>query len=260
MARDLEALAASTTVPPTADFVDRVMLAVDAEPLAAPAHVAGLALRRGAIGTFLAAFADAGRVVMRSGFPVAVRAQAFALVLVVAALAAGSGVATAGALGFMQGGDALPSPRPPVDRPSPTNDASPSEPSPSMDAPSMRPADSMAPDRPPRTDARPGHSQAPAATDDHGGSGGGSAAPRSGSGPGPGSGGGGGQDPEADEDPGSGSGSGGGDDGDDGGDDHSGHGGGDRAPRRRRPTRPDARPRRVGPTTADDSGGSSGHG
>ncbi len=174
MARDLEALAASTTVPPTPDFVDRVMLAVDAEPLAAPAHVAGLALRRGAIGTFLAAFADAGRVAMRSGFPVAVRAQAFALVLVVAALAAGSGVATAGALGFMQGGDALPSPRPPVDRPSPTSDASPSEPAPSMDAPSMQPPTSMAPETD-RHGRYAGARDAPrprSATDDHGGSGG----------------------------------------------------------------------------------------
>lgn len=247
MARDLEALAASTTVPPTPDFVDRVMLAVDAEPLAAPAHVAGLALRRGAIGAFLAAFADAGRVALRGGFPVAVRAQAFALVLVVAAIAAGSGVATAGALGFMQGGDALPPPRPPVDQPSPTHDASPSEPPRSMDAPSMEPPATMAPDAT-GTDAspEPARSRAPSATDDHGGSGG--------------SGSSGGEDrtPRPTKTPGAGSGSGGGDGGDDG-EDHGGRGGGDHGSATETPE-PSETPEPDDTGGGGDSGGSSGHG
>ena len=115
IARELEGIAGQAGAAFSADFVDRVMAAVEAEPVPAPARAAGHALRHGAIGAFLASFADAWRVTTRSGFPVAVRAQALALVLVVVGLAAGSGVATAGALGFMQGEAAVPSPQPSID-------------------------------------------------------------------------------------------------------------------------------------------------
>ena len=56
---------------------------------------------------------------MRAGFPIAVRAQALALVLVVAGVAAGSGLATAGAVGLLGGDHASPS-RAPSSTPVPT--------------------------------------------------------------------------------------------------------------------------------------------
>ena len=102
IARDLEAMTSQAAALPSPDFTDRVMLAIDLEPVPAPAHAAAVALRRGAIGAFLASFSDAWRVATRSGFPTAVRAQALALVLVVGALAAGSGVAAAGAVGLIR--------------------------------------------------------------------------------------------------------------------------------------------------------------
>ena len=222
VARDLEALARSTTVQPTDDFVDRVMLAVDAEPLAAPAHAAGLALRRGAIGSFLAAFADAGRVTLRAGFPVAVRAQALALVLVVAALAAGSGVATAGALGFIHGGDGLPSPQPPIQHvPSPSVEPAPTQPAPATDDhASMEPPATTAPDESPSTGPEhPEGSQGAAPREsDHGdgsgaGSGGGSKGDNGGK-----------ATPRPTRSSGSGSGSGSGGSGDGGDDNGSGDG------------------------------------
>jgi hypothetical protein len=116
-ARELEALADRTGGAPTGDFVDRVMAAVATEPRPAPARAAGVALRRGAFGAFLSSLGDAWRVTLRPGFPMAVRAQALALVLLVAGLAAGSSLATAGAIGLLdnRGG---PSPYPSLVAPS----------------------------------------------------------------------------------------------------------------------------------------------
>ena len=177
VARDLEALgrvAAGSTAGMSTDFVDRVMAAVDAEPVAAPVRVAGQALRRGAFGAFLASFADAWRVATRSGFPAVVRAQALALVVVVAAIAAGSGAVAAGAVGLIRGDQGRASPPPSLEAPTPVVQPSPSA-SPSLESPSTEPPASPEPSQPDEsptgTPARTG--QPTASPDDHGGGGGG---------------------------------------------------------------------------------------
>ena len=50
LGRELEDLAVRTSVRPAADFTDRVMAAIDAEPVPAPVIAAGTALRAGAVG------------------------------------------------------------------------------------------------------------------------------------------------------------------------------------------------------------------
>ncbi len=147
VARDLEALGTHAVAEPAGDFVDRVMAAVAAEPLPAPARAAGSALRRGALAAFLWSVRDAWRVMSRPGFPMAVRAQALALVLVVAGLVAGSGMATAGALGLFGGDHATPSPAPTLVVPTPPGEPSVVQP-PSTEAtpsPSQEPGDSAEP-------------------------------------------------------------------------------------------------------------------
>ena len=131
LARELEASAARVTVRPSADFADRVMAAVAKEPAAAPARAARIALRHGALWAFLAALRDAWRVTVSPAFPMAMRAQAMAVVLVVVGLTAGTGVAAAGALGMLDG--ERPAPRPPQTLETPVAPALPTE------APSGRP-------------------------------------------------------------------------------------------------------------------------
>ena len=221
IARELEGIAGETGPAFSAEFVDRVMASVDAEPVPAPVRAAGHALRHGAIAAFLASFADAWRVTTRSGFPVAVRAQALALVLVVVALAAGSGVATAGALGFIQGESAVPPPRPSLDVvPTPDGNSAPSMP-PATQERTTEPPPSVEPAATEEAPSEPAETKKPDATDgDHNGGGG------SGSGDDKG----GQRTPRPTRSAGGSSGSGGGDDGgddgDDGGGDHSGPGGG----------------------------------
>jgi negative regulator of sigma E activity len=186
IARTLERLASTTPVTPSPAFTERVMGAIASEPAPAPARLAGLALRRRSPGAFLLSLRDAWQVMTRSGFPVAARAQAMALVLVVAALATGSGMVTAGALGLFDGDHATPSPS--IEQPSEPADAS-TEPSnsaePSEDG-SASP-DASASEEPSETagdeSAEPDASTEPTeSADDHGGSGGGgggdSATPR----------------------------------------------------------------------------------
>ena len=98
-ARSLESQLAAADVHPSADFVDRVMRAVVAEPRPQPAVAAGLAMRRGRFGSMVAALADSWRVAFSGGRPWAVRAQAAAFVLV-AILAIGSlgGIMAVGAV------------------------------------------------------------------------------------------------------------------------------------------------------------------
>jgi hypothetical protein len=171
IARDLEALASPGAPPVPAGFIDRVMAAIDAEPLPAPARAAGAALRRGAIGAFLASFSDALRVMVRPGFPSVVRAQALALVLVVGGLAAGSGVAAAGAVGLIRDDGGRPSPAPSLEAPTQVDvTPSPSMPTPSTEAPSPDPSTSPAPSA--NGDAptvKPAPTNRPIGTDDHGG-------------------------------------------------------------------------------------------
>ncbi len=109
LARDLEAIAARDGIIASADFADRVMAAVVLEPVPAPAVAAGSALRHAALIGFLASVRDAFRVTFGGGFPTAVRAQALALILIVAGATAGTGYVAAGALGLL-GDHASPSP------------------------------------------------------------------------------------------------------------------------------------------------------
>jgi hypothetical protein len=120
VARELEALAAAPTGRPSAEFADRVMRSIAAEPLPAPARAARAAVRHHAGRDLVGAFRDAFRVFFGHGFPVAVRAQALALVLVVVALAAGSGMATAGAVGWIRESRLVPMPGLLAPTPTPT--------------------------------------------------------------------------------------------------------------------------------------------
>jgi hypothetical protein len=123
VARDLEGVSARGGVKPSSDFTDRVMGAVSVEPVPAPVIAAGSALRHGAALGFLASIRDSFRVAFDGGFPVAVRAQALALVLVVTGVVAGTGLATAGAVGLLDERGS-PSPAPTVAAPSPSDQPS----------------------------------------------------------------------------------------------------------------------------------------
>ncbi len=119
LARDIEGVSARGGVKSSPDFTDRVMGAVAAEPLPAPVIAAGSALRRGAALGLLASIRNSFRVAFGGGFPVAARAQALALVLLVTGVLAGSGLATAGAVGLLDDRGS-PSPAPTVAAPSPS--------------------------------------------------------------------------------------------------------------------------------------------
>ncbi len=171
LARDLEGVAARGGVKPSSDFTDRVMGAVAAEPVPAPVIAAGSALRHGAALGLLASIRDSFRVAFGGGFPVVARAQALALVLVVTGVVAGSGLATAGAMGLLDDRGS-PSPVPSVAAPSPselpsatsvptvTPDATFEAPSPSATpSPSPEPGESDATET-----ERPDETEGPAAT------------------------------------------------------------------------------------------------
>src|SRR5687768_14915123 len=135
-ARDLEAFARAETTMPTTDFEDRVMAAIAKEPPPRPR-----ATGRGLIG-LLVAVRDAWRIAWSGGRPLAVRAQAFALLLV-AALAVGSvgSLATVGVARLLAP-DATPAPTvPPVPSQSPSPSIAPS----ASPAPSVAPSPSVPP-------------------------------------------------------------------------------------------------------------------
>jgi hypothetical protein len=129
VARELEAIAErDATV--SADFTDRVMGAIAAEPTPQPTLVFGLALRAGRIRDSVRAVGDAWRVAFGAGRPLAVRGQALALALVVLVGAVGlGGGAAIGAAGLLAP-DGTPEPSPsqvvPSPSPSPSVDPSPS--------------------------------------------------------------------------------------------------------------------------------------
>src|SRR4051812_37187475 len=81
LGRELEGLGASAVVRPSPDFTDRVMAAIDAEPVPAPVVAAGSAVRAGSTAGVLASIRDAFRVAFGTGFPAVARAQALAPVL-----------------------------------------------------------------------------------------------------------------------------------------------------------------------------------
>ncbi len=137
VARELEGVADRGTVRPSADFAERVMAAIAAEPAPAPARAAGAAIRRGSLGAFLVSFRDAWRVSFGTGFPVAARVQALALILVVSGVLVSSGAVTAGALGVFTDRGPGPAPTQSTDAPVVT-----SEPTP---PPTLAPAESTSP-------------------------------------------------------------------------------------------------------------------
>ena len=175
MAQALERFAARTSVPASPEFTDRVMAVIAKEPTPAPARVAGAALRHGAIGGFLVALGDAWRVVTGPGFPIAARAQAASLVLVVAVAVGGSGLVAAGAAGLLDPNEASPSPTvspapTPFFSPSPSTSPTPSA-APSEDpsaSPSSSPEETESPDSSDGSDGG-GESATPGSTDDTGG-------------------------------------------------------------------------------------------
>jgi hypothetical protein len=149
-ARDPESYASTAAVAPSVGFEDRVMAAIADEPMP---RAAG----RG----FLAAVRDAWAIAFGPGRPMALRAQAFAMLLALA-LAVGSvgTVAVVGAARLL--GQETPPPTVPTPAPTPSVVPSPT-PSPSV---SPMPTPSVA-----RT-ASPTETVEPSGTDDHGGGGG----------------------------------------------------------------------------------------
>ena len=171
LARDLEGVAARGGVKPSSDFTDRVMGAVAAEPVPAPVIAAGSALRHGAALGFLASIRDSFRVAFGGGFPVAARAQAMALVLVVTGVVAGSGLATAGAIGLLDDRGS-PSPVPSVAAPSPSEPPSATPvPTDTPDATFEAPSPSATPSPSPApTESEATETEGPDETDDGGAS------------------------------------------------------------------------------------------
>jgi uncharacterized membrane protein YgcG len=150
-ARDLESYAATGLAAPTVRFEDRVMAAIADEPMPRPAG-------RG----FLATVRDAWAIAFGPGRPVAVRAQAFAMLLALAVAVGSVGsVAVVGAARLLGDQGPVP-PTVPSPAPSPT-------PSPSIVSPS--PSISPSPTPPPSLSASPVETETPepTGTDDHGG-------------------------------------------------------------------------------------------
>lgn len=167
MARELEGIGTAGGVHVSDDFADRVMAAVAVEPLPQPVRAFGVALVAGHLRSAAAAVGDAWRVVSSGVVPGAVRAQALALVLVVAV---GSltiaGGATVGAIGLLSPDQATPSPSPVL--PSPSVAPSPSiGPTPSPSA-SVEPSEAASPTS---SGTAPSRTETPSPTgsDDHGG-------------------------------------------------------------------------------------------
>jgi len=173
VARELEGVADRGTVRPSADFSERVMAAIAAEPAPAPVRAAGAAVRRGSLGALLVSFRDAWRVSFGTGFPMAARAQALALVLVVSGALATSGVVTAGALGAFTNRGTGPAPTQATDAPVITSQPTPTQvPTPTDEASpptgptsgSMEPAETGSPEATETPTAEPAGTEAPGGT------------------------------------------------------------------------------------------------
>lgn len=162
MARELDAMASAPGVRPADDFVDRVMAAIETEPVPAPAVAFGGAVRARRPYRALAALGDAWRVAFSGARPLAVRAQALALVLVIAVGVAGLGGAGVIGAAALLAPDASPTPALPTPAPSPSPSPTPSpSPSPSptvapTPSPSATGTDELETDRPERTDDNSG--------------------------------------------------------------------------------------------------------
>jgi len=178
IARDLEAFSRSESVTPSVDFEDRVMAAIALEP--PPRTAGGLGLAG-----LVAAIRDSWRLAWSGGRPLAVRAQALALVLL-AAIALGSlGAVAAVGIGRLLAPDQstvtpapLPTPHPSM-LPSLRPEASPS--------PSPTPTASPTPTVEATETAEPTHAADPTSDPSGPGSGSGSDSGDDSSGPGSGS-------------------------------------------------------------------------
>lgn len=164
VARELETFASTDTVAPTSGFEDRVMAAIAAEapprPVATGGFLAGLVV----------AFRDAWRIAWSGDRPMAVRAQAFALVLlVVVAFGSAGTLAAVGVSRLLDDRSAAPTEAPST---APSFDqASPDRPA--TDAPSISPAPSASPEssESPEPSASVEPSETPHGTDDGAGAG-----------------------------------------------------------------------------------------
>jgi hypothetical protein len=194
-ARELEAVTSDAGVRPSSGFEDRVMAVIATEPAPRLVVRPGSAGRLGVLAAFVATVRGAWTVATTGGRPAAVRAQAFALVVLVAvAVTAIAGLGAAG-VGALLERDRSPAPSV---RPAPTDEAPPSPtrspaPSPSVE-PSASPSPTETPDatetaeptgtddvetaRPTRT---PKPTETPEGSEDHSGPGGGSDDPGRGS-------------------------------------------------------------------------------
>ncbi|MEA2548885.1 MAG: hypothetical protein QOE42_1483 [Chloroflexota bacterium] len=187
LARELGAMTMSivSAFKPSEGFTDRVMKAIADEPLPQPVRAFGLALVGGHLRAAASAVGDAWRTITSAPAPMAVRAQALALVLAVliGSLAVAAG-ATVGAIRVFGGTPPTPGPSVPPrslvissPSPSPAPDPTPSEGP--VESSTPEPSDSPEPSATPdsqqteRPTLRP-RTATPTATDDHGGSGSGS--------------------------------------------------------------------------------------
>jgi hypothetical protein len=186
VARELDALVAAPVPDPTPGFASRVMAAIATEPVPQPLTVFTAALVHGRLTGMLAALRDAWRVSTSAGRPAPVRAQAFALVLLVV-LTVGSVAGMAGAAAGLfdsrpPDGSPFPTapalvlPEPstePTDKVAPTPTADPSSPEATTPAPSRKPTVTARPttratQRPTATPRRTATPE-PTGTDDSGG-------------------------------------------------------------------------------------------
>ena len=153
-ARELEWLAVVDDITPSTGFADRVMAAVVAEPTPRPVVAAASAARRGAVLGVFAAFGDLWRIAWTGGRPLAVRAPAMALVVVVLAATLGAGALGVGALGGL------------LDRPAETAPATQlASPSPIVASPSPSPSPTASPSVSPDASGSPEPSETPGASE-----------------------------------------------------------------------------------------------
>ena len=188
MTRELELLTSGSALEPADDFIDRVMAAIAVEPLPQPVRAFGLAMVAGRLRAAASAVGDSWRVATSGFAPAGVRAQALALVLVVAVGSiAVAGGATVGAINLLSSsGPVAPTPSPIV-TPSPSPSPSPSDEPTTEPSPSPTPSDTAEPTgtvEPTGTDDNGGRTPRPTATgtNDHGGGSGGGSGSGSGSG------------------------------------------------------------------------------
>ena len=141
-ARSLEAHASADLVQPSSGFEDRVMAAIATEPAPRAIILPGSAVRGGRPAAFVMTLRNAWAIAFSSNRPMAVRAQALGLVLVVAAaVGALTGVAAVGVGGVLSS-QADPSPSVAAPTASPSVPAPSASPSP---APSSSPSASPSP-------------------------------------------------------------------------------------------------------------------